>query len=196
MINLLAQYLGTGKFIRVTRRQPSEPKLNGYLLGLSSELALMHTFDAFEPDGYTLFRIEDVLGVRCGPHQQWFDHMLLSEGLLAGLNMSHRIELSNMRSAILSIAAHYDQMIIACEDPDEDIEDFYIGVVLKVGVRFLQFRYYDTLGYWEEEASSIALDEITKVQFDAPYIRIFSKYTREGTPSDVSQDDEDDEDDD
>ena len=190
MRNLLAQYLGTGKLIRLTRRQPSEPRLNGYLLGLSSELALMHTFDAFEPDGYTVFRIEDVLGVRCGPHQEWFDHMLLSEGLLAGLKMPHRIELSNMRSAILSIAAHYDQMIIECEDPDEDIEDFYIGVVLKVGTRFLQFRFYDTLGYWEEEASSITLDEITQVRFDTPYIRIFSKYTREGTPPDVPEDDE------
>jgi hypothetical protein len=182
MKDLLGSHLGTGKKIRITRRQPSEPRLNGYLLGLSSELGLMHTFDDFEPDGYTVFRSADVLGVRCGPYEQWWDHMFLSERLLAGLNMPHRIELSNMRSAILSIAAHYDQMIIECEDPDEDVEDFYIGVVLKVGIRFLQFRHYDGLGYWAQKASSIPLDEITKVQFDTPYIRIFSKYTREGTP--------------
>jgi hypothetical protein len=118
--------------------------------------------------------------------------MLLSEGLLAGLKMPHRIELSNMRSAILSIAAHYDQMIVECEDPDEDVEDFYIGVVLKAGVRFLLFRHYDGAGYWVEKAPSIPLDEITKVQFDNPYIRIFSKYTREGTPPDLLEDDEDD----
>ena len=182
MRDLLARHVGTGKMIRVARNRPSEPKIHGYLLGLSDELGLMHVFADFDPDGYAVFRVADVVSVRCCPYEQWWDHMLQSERKLAGIELPHRIDLASMRSAISSIVAHYDQIIVACEDPEEDDEDFYIGVVLKAGPRSLRFRHYDGLGYWNEETCSIPMDEITRVQFDAPYIRIFSKYTREGTP--------------
>jgi hypothetical protein len=190
MKDLLAKHVDTAKMIRITRRQPSEPTLHGYLLGLSGELGLLHVFTDFQPDGYTVFRVEDVVGVRCSPYEDWSDHMLRSERRLGGLKIPCRVDLSNMGNAISSIAAHYDQIIVECEEPYEDIEDFYIGVVLKVTARSLQFRHYDGLGYWAAKASAIPLDEITRVQFDCPYIRTFSKYTREGTPPDFSAEDE------
>ena len=182
MKDLLARHVGTGKMISLTRSRPNEPRLDGYLLGLSDDLGLLHVFTGFEPDGYNVFRVADVDAVRCCPYEQWWDHMLQCEQRLAGLALPHRIDLASMRTAISTIVAHYDQIIVECEDPEEDDEDFYIGVVLKVGATSLRFRHYDGLGYWDEETSTIPLEEITKVQFDNSYIRIFSKYTREGTP--------------
>ena len=115
--------------------------------------------------------------------------MLQSERLLKGLRLVHNIDLSNMCSAIRSVARHYDQMIVECEGADEADEDFYIGQLVEVRSRSIRFRDYDALGYWSKSPSSIRTGDITKIQFDAPYIRTFSKYTREGTPPQLPSDD-------
>jgi hypothetical protein len=149
---------------------------------MSHSLLLIHCFDDFEPDGYTICRVRDIAGLRCGPYEVWFDHMLRSESLVAGLKLQYRIDLSNWATALRSVTRHYSQMIVECEGTDEEEEDFYIGELLAVQSRTIQFRDYDALGYWSKAPISIKLADISKVQFDTPYINIFSKYTREGEP--------------
>ena len=183
--NDLRRLVGTGKKVRLLRRQPSEPRLNGYILNMSNSLVLMHCFDDFEPDGYTICRIRDIVEMRHGPYEEWFDHMLRSESLVKGLKLHRRIDLSTWATAIQSIARHYNQMIVECEDAEEDDEDFYIGELVTIKSRSIAFRDYDALGYWVQEPSVIKIAEITKVQFDCPYINIFSKYTREGMPPEM-----------
>ena len=182
MNDRLAEYVGTPKGVRITRRFPGDRYLRGYVLGLSEELVLMHVFHDFEPDGYTICRVEDITQVRHCPYEEWFDHMLRSEGLLGGLKLPSTIDLADMHHAILSISRSYDQMIIECEDPIQKEEDFYIGTLASASKRILRFLDYDALGFWAVKAKSIEVANVTKVQFDAPYIRVFSKYVRKGRP--------------
>jgi len=183
MMAKLRKYVGSRQKVRLTRPMPSEPILNGYLLAMSDALVLMHPFHDFEPDGYTIIRAADVAGVRRCPYEEWWDHMLQQEGLLGGLDSAPDVDLSDMRSAVKSVAALYDQMIVECEEEgNEDIEDFYLGRLISVADDSVLFLDYDSLGFWASEPKEIRLEEITKVQFDTPYIRVFSKYTREGTP--------------
>lgn len=184
----LSPFARTGKKVRLTRLQPSEPRLNGYILGVSDKLLLMHCFDDFEPDGYTICRNRDIVKLRHGPYEEWFDHMLRSESLVNGLKLRHRIDLSSWATAIQSVARHYKQVIVECEDAEKDVEDFYIGEVVEVQSRSIRFRDYDAIGYWSAMPRSIAIAGITKVQFDTPYIKVFSKYTREGTPPKMPDD--------
>jgi len=183
----LSLFARTGKKVRLIRRQPSEPRLNGYILSVSEKLLLMHSFDDFEPDGYTICRIQDIVKLRHGPYEEWFDHILRSESLVEGLKLRHKIDLTSWTTAIRSVARHYKQMIVECEDAQED-EDFYIGELVELRSRSIRFRDYDALGYWSPMPKSITIAEITKIQFDTPYIRIFSKYTREGTPPEMPDD--------
>ena len=53
----LIAFSGTRKKVRLTRRQPSEPRLNGYILDVRDKLLLKHCFDDFKPDCYTICRI-------------------------------------------------------------------------------------------------------------------------------------------
>lgn len=184
----LASLAGSGKMVHLLRRQPNEPRLNGYLLAMSENLLLMHCFDDFEPDGYTICRVRDVVRFRHGPYEEWFDHMLHSEGLLGGLRLPRKIDISSLTTAVRSVARHYDQMTIECEDTEEAEEDFYIGKVVEVRARSIRFRDYDALGYWSSSPQTIKMNDITKVQFDTPYIKVFSKYTREGTPPSLPTD--------
>ncbi len=182
MLNKIKQHTATGRKVQISRSRPSNPSLNGYLLAASDELVLMHVFDDFEPDGYTVFRICDVESLRSGPHERHWDRMLAGEGLLGGLELQHTIDLSSMQGAISSIQQHFGRLIIECEDADEDIEDFYIGCVVNISDSVVVFDHFDGLGEWEEEPAEIDLDEITLLQFQTPYIQRFWKYANGPAP--------------
>jgi hypothetical protein len=173
----LMEHLGTGRMIRLERELQNEPSLHGYLIGLSPELGLMLCFDDFEPDGYTIFRVEDVLSHQRGAHEEHWDRMLAGEGLLDGLRLPFEVDLASYPAALRSLAPRHGNVIIECEDQHEDDGDFYLGRLLEVGDEVIVLHYVDALGRWEESPSRIPVDAITKVQFDTPYLRRFMRYT-------------------
>ena len=152
--------------------------------------AVMHAFCDFVPDGYTVFRLEDVEGVRCGPHEHYWEHVLRAEELLGGLGFPATIDLSSMRSAIESISERFEHLIVECEDDDEDVQDFYIGSLVSADFDSITFRHFDGYGYWEAEPAKIDIDDVTKVQFDTPNVSVFSKHLRSGLrPASLGDDD-------
>jgi hypothetical protein len=179
----LQQFVGTGQKIQLERFSPSNPLLNGYLLDLSDELGLMHCFDDFEPDGYTVFRVAEVSKVRSGKYEQQWHRMLSGEGLLGGLDMAAPIDLTSMRTAVESIHQHFRRLIVECEERDEELEDFYIGTLVSIDDGELRFDHFDGLGQWSEVPATIQVDEITLVQFETPYIHQFWKYLSGPAPS-------------
>jgi hypothetical protein len=171
-------HVGTRRKVRIERNTPSEPFLNGYVLAMDNGLILMHPFDDFEPDGYTVIRERDVVSVRSNEYERLWDRMLDGEGLLAGLDEAPGVDLSNMQAVIVSVAAQYRFVIIECEDEDEDehIQVFYLGELVEVAGDVVHFRCLDALAKWDTEIAAIPVAEITKVQFDTPYVRRFTKY--------------------
>jgi hypothetical protein len=69
-----------------------------------------------------------------------------------------------------------NHIIVECEDAEEEIQDYYIGQILSVDRGSLCFANFDALGRWDKDAHTISLEEITKLQFDTPYVQTFSKY--------------------
>ena len=109
------------------------------------------------------------------------DRMLAAEDLLDGLAMDLDIDLSSMKAAIESASLQFEYLIVECEYPGGDSEDFYIGRMASIDDDMLQFDRFDALGQWEETSASIPISSITLVQFNTPYILKFSKYLK-GVP--------------
>jgi hypothetical protein len=172
----LAEHIGTIQMLRIERSLSAEPSLHGYLLGLSPTLGLMHCFDDFDPDGYTIFRIEDVLACERGPHEKHWDRMLAGENLLAGIQLPTEINLSSVQSAIASLQTHVADLIVECEDESDEEGAFFLGRLLEVSSEGISLVYVDALGHWDESPSLIPLERVTKVQFDTPYLRRFMRY--------------------
>ena len=42
----------------------------------------------------------------------------------------------------------------------------------------LEFLYFDSRGNWAEDPYEIPFASITRIEFDTPYIRTFSKYLK------------------
>ena len=54
----LAAHVGTRKNVQIDRDLEGDPSVSGYVIAMGDELALVHTFDDFEPDGYMLIRLD------------------------------------------------------------------------------------------------------------------------------------------
>ena len=187
MFQEFQQHVNSRRKIHVETRCSCHSYLNGYLLGLSDTFGLMHCFHDFLPDGYTLFRLNDVISIRSNEYERFWDRMLASEGLLTGLDKNLNMNLTSIQSSFLSLTDDSQTLIIEAQIPDEEDQDFYIGQVATFDTTKVWFNHFDALGKWELEPAEIPLDEISFIQFDTPYIKTFSKYVESTCPAKTEQ---------
>lgn len=176
----LNRHVGTRRKVRIERKTPSEPLLNGYIIAIKSGLVLMHVFHDFIPHGYCVIREKDIVSIRRSKYERLWDRMLAGEGMLAGLDTVPKISLSSVQTVIKSAAEQFQFIIVECEDEHEDVQDFYLGVPVKVTRNTVHLRHVNALAKWEDEISVIPAAEITKVQINAPYANCFAKYIVKG----------------
>jgi hypothetical protein len=87
------------------------------------------------------------------------------------------VGLDSTAQLLTSLQGRGRNLIVECEDPeDEDDDVFLIGQILGVSETSLSFTHFDSLGRWDDAPRTIPLEDITQVQFETPYVRIFSRY--------------------
>ena len=72
--------------------------------------------------------------------------------------------------------------IVECEKPVRDDVEFYIGRILGSGVTELSFAHFEADGVWEDRADTVLLEEITRIQIDIHYIKVYSRYLTGSIP--------------
>jgi len=175
-VQQLLSLVGTWKKVRLTRGFASEPLHNGFVLALGREWVLLQQFHDFYPEGYTAVRVRDITDVRSGEYERHWERMLAGEGQFDRITDPGDVPLDNIPQLLQELQRRGQNVIVECEDPDEDIEDFYIGQILSVDEESVCFANFDGLGRWDEAPDTIPFGEITKVQFETPYVQTFSKY--------------------
>jgi hypothetical protein len=174
----LRNFVGTWKKVRLTRYFPGEPLHNGIVLAVGDEWVLLYQYHDFYPQGYTTLRIRDITDIRSGEYERHWERMLASEGLLDQIAVPEDVSLTDTAGLLKSLQQRRQNVIVECENRDDDSKDYYIGEILSVEDRMLTFAHFDALGRWEDTPHSIPLFAISKVQFDTPYVRTFSKYLK------------------
>ena len=172
----LQSFVGTRKKLRVTRSIPNEVLHNGFVLCVGHDWLIMHQFHDFFPEGLTAVRVKDIVDLRSSEFERHWERMLAAEGILDQLTLSCKLPVDDIRHLLQALQQLGNNVIVECEDPDEEIEDFYIGQILSVDDESLCFANFDGMGRWDEAPHTIPLEEITKLQIDSPYMRTFSKY--------------------
>jgi hypothetical protein len=172
----LRSLVGTRKKVRLTRVFPGKLRHNGFVLALGRDWVLVHQFHDFYPEGYTAVRVRDITDVRSGEYERHWERMLSAEGLLGGITVTGDIPLDDIPPLLTALQQRGQNVIVECEDPDVDVEDFYIGQILSVGEDSVCFANFDGLGRWDDAPHTIPFGEITKLQFETPYVQKFSKY--------------------
>lgn len=173
----LSKLVGQPRFAHLTRGYPGDPTHDGFVLGLGHDLVLLHQFHDFYPEGYTALRIADVKRVRSGEHERFWQAMFRGEGLMERVGLPYEVPLDDFRSLLAALHGRGQHLIIECEDrrtPDDD--EFFIGRIIDLGDETVSIRYFDPMGRWDEKPCVIDYGDITKIQFDTPYINTITKY--------------------
>lgn len=173
----LRTFLDSGKMVHLTRGFPGEPSHSGFVLGVGEELVILHQFHDFYSEGLTALRIEDIMGIEHGGREQFIEHILNCENIVTTNIHSIYIKSNNFKE-LISNACHLSQnLIIECENMETDDEDnFYIGKIISFGNDAIKMQNFDSVGVWDGFCVEIAYSDITKIQFDTPYLNIISRY--------------------
>jgi hypothetical protein len=182
MCKRLRSFVGTRKRVILTRPYPSHAYLNGFVVALGYEWVLLQNFHDFHPEGYVALRVRDVTDIRSDEHERLWERMLAGEGLIDRIPIPDDVRLSDASDLLESLQERGRYVIVESEDPDEDLRDFHIGLILSVDADSVCLAHFDGLGVWDDAPHVIPFDEITKVQIEAPYAQIFSKYLLEPCP--------------
>lgn len=172
----LRSLVGARKKVQLTRGFPCEKLHSGFVLALGREWVLLRQFHDFYPEGNTALRLRDITDVRSGEYERHWERMLAAEGSLDQVTATDDIPLDDISQLLLALQRRGQNVIVECEDTDEDVQDFYIGQILSVDEDSVCFANFDALGRWDDAPDTIPFEEITQVQFDTPYVQTFSKY--------------------
>lgn len=176
LIDQLRGYAGRMQKVRLSRRTPCAPTLNGFILTMSDTWLLLWQFHDFYPDGFTMIRLDGITDYRSGKYEDFWTDMLRKEKIVDQLP-DPKIDLSSERTMLASLQETQKNFIVESEDPEEDIEDFYLGRAVRILNTCIEFASFDGLGKWDDNLHTIAYDEVTRIQFDTPYANSFSRYT-------------------
>lgn len=162
------------RLAQVERRNITAEMTHGFVLQASEDLVLFQQTSDFLIDGYAVIRLKDITSLKSGMCERFFEKMFRGEGLMAQVGDCPAIDLSDWKSLLKSLKKIGQNVIIECEGIDDGV--FYIGKLVRVNQRSVEILYFDALGKWDKEPSTVRYDEITQVRFDEQYIKIFSKY--------------------
>jgi hypothetical protein len=179
----LAKLVCLPKKVQITRAYSGEPTHNGFVLGLGRDLVLLQQFHDFYPEGFTALRVADIKRVCSGEHERFWERMFRGEGLMGLAGISYSVPLDDFRSLLAALQEMGQNVIVECEDPKKtDHDDFFIGRVVSLDDKVAWLLNFDPQGQWDDALSVINFGDITKVQFDTPYINTLSRYLRSPPP--------------
>lgn len=173
----LKSFVGTLKQVRVTRPFPGNPSHFGFVLGVGKELVLLHQFHDFYPDGYAALRLEDIVTIRSGEQERFFESILHREGLMDEVGIADPPSLDSLPALLEDLKRRERNVVLEVEGDDSDEDDeFLIGRIVRLTPDGVELLYFDPLGQWDLDPIEIGFDEITQVQFETPYVNKLSKY--------------------
>jgi len=172
ILALLDRAIAGRNVLSIERPELCETELLCVPIARSEELLLVHVFYDFHPDGYRIIRLEDIFNVIREGSEEFFERIIIAEGVHARLASPGPVDLTSWRSALASLGVRYAFCTIECDGGEE----FLIGKVVELGEWDLTFWYFDATGKWDDETDIVDYDDLSAVSFDDNYTNTIIKY--------------------
>lgn len=160
------RYVGEGTFF----------SLDGYIVDYSKDFIVMHEVSDFRVLGYYIFPISTVVEIRHNNMDKYFDKILTWEKEIDKIANKYPLDLSNWTTIFKSIKKSGFNVIVECEDPNDD--DFIIGPITKITKSAVYIQFISTIGYLFPNPTKVTFNRITTTIFDDNYVNVYSKYIR------------------
>jgi len=176
--NKIKKFEGKLTKVRIVRNISDEVYTNGFIHYVNKDIVIMQVFHDFYCEGYGVYRTKDIVSFRSNKFEKKFKKMLKNEGLLKLIKKPDLSKLKTVKNILEHFIKSNTNIIVECESLDDDNSEFHIGRPTEIEGKTLWFIGFDALGKWYDEEIGLSIKNITKIQFDTPYINIFSKYVK------------------
>jgi hypothetical protein len=173
---ILKKLCDNRRYVGITRDIPDTDRIWGIVLALSRNLVLVQNVTDFHLDGYSIIRRCDISKVIYRKDEKCYEKILKKEGLFNKVGLQEKILLNNWLTVFHSLKRIGRNVIVEGECPD--IDEYCIGRIIRVNKKHVKMQYFDSTGKWTKGFWHAPYDEITIVQFESEYVKVFSKYLR------------------
>ena len=117
---------------------------NGYILGFSDDLLLIHSSDDFKIDGYEIFPVTQITKIRFNKSDVYFDKIMKWEKEFYKIGITYQVDLTSWKTAFQSIKKQSLNVIVECEQ--REVDSFNIDPIEKIGSKQVKIRFFDAEG--------------------------------------------------
>lgn len=161
------------ELISIRREKCEDRSLQGFIIGVSSEMLLIQHIYDFYLDGLILLRIADISEIITDETEELQKHMLIEEGDFAKIPFDASLDISSYVAFLKSLAS---SEIIILEDELADDPVFLIGEFSGVDGSRICIRYFNGAAEWDDQPSEIETERVTCCRVRSNYINYYSKY--------------------
>lgn len=176
MIPVLERSLKEKNIVHIKRTIPRSENLNGYVVGLSKEIVVLHSINNFHLDGYLILPISQIESIRQGKYEKFLLKILKNEGVDEKVSYKNNLRIDTWQSALISIK-NLKKIVILESDLSKN-KRFLIGMIQEIRHDSAKIRNFDGTGMWEEKDRVVKFHELTLAVIDDEYTRIFGKYIK------------------
>lgn len=148
---------------------------HGIPIAFTDEYVLLRQLVDFRFDGYVVVRLSDVVLV---VHDEFTTRVIRSENmndfLVAPAAASVVTAMESMHDIVTAVMNGYRYAVL---DRNEEIDDFYLGEIVKVSGTDVSIVLIDGEGVCENAPTRVPINEIAVVRFDELYVNLCGKYS-------------------
>ena len=172
----LKEYEGQFRKVQIERVEPFGDYINGFVQSVGKEVVVIQQFHDFYCEGYGVIRNKDISNIRSGEYERFFEKMIKGEGIIDCLKAPLIPKVDTIRDLLVFFMEKKEYVIVECERDRDEESTFSCGLISEIEGDTIWIKEFDALGNWCEEELGVELSEITQMQFQTPYLSIFSKY--------------------
>ena len=170
-------YKNNGKYVRLTReRGEFQDVARGYIVGYSSDYLLLQTTDDFTLNGYSIFPVNTIIGLRHNKNDKFYDQIMKLEKLKEKVCIPFDINLLTWKNLFQTLKKNKQTVTIECEEPHLDY--FCIGSLNQIGEKKISTFYFSPDGIIDATPTITEYVNITKVSFGDRYANILAQYVK------------------
>ena len=174
-----SELLKKRNLLSVRRSGIDENRVQGFLLGYSRNLVLIHYVYDFRLDGLMIFNRNDITFIASDKTDLFQTEILKDAGIFGEVDFNIECDLSNWQSALSSMRNLKRFLVV--EDEKSDYPLLYIGEVIRIDKDHIDIMEFSGAGNWDKEASTVYFEDISCVQIGNNYANVYEDYFA-GTP--------------
>jgi hypothetical protein len=164
------------QFVRIERPEIENPYSHGIPVAVNPNLVLLCEIavDQFRPDGYGIYRLDDIADIRSDEHERFYERLLAAEGIDPLPADLPDIDVTNWVTAMA--APHLHDQLISVEAELLPEPEYWVGILEQVDAESISLLCVSSTGEWDSDPIELEIGDVSCVQFGSRYLDVYARH--------------------